>query len=69
MTDWVAIAISFMGFIFTISTFLLSSILRVLNGIRTDLKNLAEKQHITDIRVTVIEEIVKKLKCQRCENG
>jgi hypothetical protein len=67
--DWANVFIALLALAFTIAAFLLNSIRIILSGIRADIKEVFIRQSMSETRISVIEELLKRLKCQRCENG
>lgn len=68
-SDWAAVYVAIAALSFSILGWLLNSIRVILSGIRLDIKEMMLRQHDSESRITVLEELVKRLKCQRCENG
>jgi hypothetical protein len=67
--EWAAVAIATGSLAVVVVGSLLSCILGVLKGIREDIKEVMLRQATTETRLCVAEEVLRRLKCQRCENG
>ena len=74
--EWAGVFVGLLAIAVTIIGLLLNSIRSLLSAIRQDFKEVVERQNDTDMevstlksRVSVIEEIIRRLKCGRCENG
>jgi hypothetical protein len=67
--EWAGVVVASLGISITVVGWLLSSILVVLKGIRQDIKEVASRVSDAETRLSVVEELLKRLKCQRCENG
>lgn len=66
--EWINTAVGFCGLFLTVTTLLLNAIRVVLNGLRADIKEIASQQITSSMRIIVMEEKIKGLKCQECKN-
>jgi hypothetical protein len=65
--EWANVFLGVCGLAITIVGLLLNSIRLLLAGIRGDIAKVMERQNAAETRLSVVEEIVKRLKCQRCD--